>query len=1243
MPRRSPKRKPAPAPSLLKHLIAIVVVLLVAGCGGGGCGGGCSSCGGVTPLAGGFNVDKRIENAGSARVTSAGLDFIAQNLGTLAKGLLGGMGGGGTIKFEVPQSSGNAGPLSYTLCPNGSDPNGNPALCTAEIDISNAKLTIDPQAPYDIHIKGTIPIRVQDLQLQANLAICKPTLNIALNGNGACPGGNFADIPLDVDIAIHTDQNQQHTARFGYSKIEINTVINDNDVKAALQNDLEICGKMSCDALCCITDPCTCALAAVLDIQAIKNAVVGAIIPTLKSTLADQISQQLCQKSNPAVDPACPTGTNDVDGVCRYGSDSNAECASIMLGTDGHMNLGALLASISPGTTGGLDFLFAAGGPGKSTHNPPNSWGDVDPVAAADGKKGVTLGLFGGAEPTPLSKCIRLSDLAIPSNIPIPDELFQNTIADWPADVPGPHLGFALSERFANYAMSSLYNSGLLCIGVSSENVGQLNSGLLSLLAKSSADLGIQREPQQVAIVIRPSTPPAVTFGNGTDPKADPLLRVKLNQAAFDFYIFSLDRFVRFMTATFDLDVPVNIAVTPDGLLPQIKKLGVTNGKVTNSALIRENPDEVAAALGSVIEGFAGQAVGAGLKPVDINSSLSGLGLKLIIPESVEGKGSPGLRKLTKDSDNYLGLFASFGLADAQPKVISADTSARLLHKNVDPEGLSIHTMRADNAPTLDLRLSSQLDDGTRAIEYSYRVDQGFWHPFTRERDLTVRDEWLRVQGKHAIEVRARVVGDAMSLDPTPARVEVIVDVDAPVITLGKVEAGKAKLSVRDRVSEDRAMVRVKLDDNAWSDWQIASSFQDVAVGDATTLFIEAKDEEGNIATAQQALIRGRAEAAAAGCGCTVAGDDQAPRGMVWLLGAALAGIGARFFGRRKAEKRAPSPSTAKARRTLGAAARPLAFPAVTLALASTWAGCNCGVETTPAGTSTTGGCATCQTLEAGLIGAYTSTAVSGSTIWVAGYSEADWNNGNTYGDLVVGKWNDKDKKVDWEQVDGVPEEPKPDPKSYNVDGFRGARPSPATTSASGRRSPSTAPATPPSPTTTARTTRSSSPSTTARRGRSRRSRARPAPTSVATPSCSARTAASSWRTRPSRPAATTAPPSPRCASPRARPTSPGWSRGRSKTPPFPRTPRAAPRSAPAARHASPTPSAARPRSPAAIRRAARATPASISAAARPAPPSSTPTRSTPTPTRSATTSAWPPIRRAAWASPTTIAPRATW
>src|SRR5512141_423113 len=97
MPSTRNKKRAAPAAVLLKHLVAIVAVLIVAGCSGGGCGGGgCSSCGGVTPLANGFTPAKRIENAGSVRLTQSGLGFLQSNLATLAQGFLASSGTGGT-------------------------------------------------------------------------------------------------------------------------------------------------------------------------------------------------------------------------------------------------------------------------------------------------------------------------------------------------------------------------------------------------------------------------------------------------------------------------------------------------------------------------------------------------------------------------------------------------------------------------------------------------------------------------------------------------------------------------------------------------------------------------------------------------------------------------------------------------------------------------------------------------------------------------------------------------------------------------------------------------------------------------------------------------------------------------------------------------------------------------------------------------------------------------------------------
>src|SRR5262249_2746034 len=152
-------------------------------------------------------------------------------------------------------------------------------------------------------------------------------------------------------------------------------------------------------------------------LNGVSGLIIGTVTSQLISTLQTQIDDQLCQKATPMV--PCPGGTTpDSSMICRYNNDPNKACASILVGTDGHINPGGLLAQISAGTQGGMDFLFAAGGPSKNPSSPPLSWGDLDPV-----KGGASLGLFGGAEPNPLSKCVPMSQLAVPSGIPIPNEL----------------------------------------------------------------------------------------------------------------------------------------------------------------------------------------------------------------------------------------------------------------------------------------------------------------------------------------------------------------------------------------------------------------------------------------------------------------------------------------------------------------------------------------------------------------------------------------------------------------------------------------------------------------------------------------------------------------------------------------------------------------------------------------------------------------------------------------------------
>lgn len=1006
-------------------LVAILVVWFV-GCAGGGSGCSGCSCGGITPLPEGFNTEKRIENAASVRITDSGITFLEDNIGALAAQFLGanGSGASGVITFPIPESTSDIkDPIfgakigEFTVCPGGADEQNN--KCIFEVDIANADLDITPQAGHHIRVTGPLPVRLQNLPIDYELLI-SGNVAVAVNGNGQCgEGQTFGNVDIDVLVSIEIDEDTMH-ARYGYSHIRIPTLSVNED---QISDNAEFCGGGLDDAL----------------LGALKGFLFPLFAGGLIDSLGGQLEQALCQPANLMLDPPCPVGTVNVDGVCRYGDSSDAECASILLGLDGNIDLGTFLSSFSPGTRGALDFLFSAGGHTERDDQSGFAWGDLNPV-----NSGISLGFYGGTEPTPISGCVPAVPVTLPSAIPIPNEMLANSVTDWPEEIPGPHFGFALSERFTNYGLAQAYNSGALCLGITGDTIPELSTALIAvgIGASSMSELTRLKQPGQVAIVVRPQSPPNVTVGNGTDIVTDPLLRLRMDQLGFDFYVWSHDRFVRALTATFDVEIPLNLEVTPDGLQPVIEELLVDNGVVTNSQLVREDPDKIAGALQGLLGSMVGSLLGDSFPAIDLNAQLSSLGIKLEIPATIEGQGSPGLRKLTSGADNFLGIFASMELADGQPMM--SVTQADVIAEDVDAEGLFVKTYDGTNGPRFTVQFGSNLDTGAHAVEYQYKVDNQPWHPFTRDRIVTVDDDWLRVQTKHTIYVRSRLVGQPFSLDSEPVALEVRVDAMPPAIAVVESATGEVAVDVQDAVSDrEDTKVRVRLGTSdgdtvkwlAWSAWVDASDVASFLPDYADMVEVEAVDEEGNIGTVTQALIRGRGQGG--DCQCTTPGA-AAPQGGRYGLLALLLGVV--VVGRRKLRSGRKKGSNVKrdGLRRLPARAR-LTLAGLAVLVAGSTSGCSCGEDAvTPAPT----GCrerGDCDVLYPGLIGSYTSADVSPSgELWVSGYVEANWEDAWTYGDLVVGKWDGE--RVDWIAADGVPSEPPVDVQLYDPTGFRGGQ-----------------------------------------------------------------------------------------------------------------------------------------------------------------------------------------------------------
>ncbi len=997
-------------PRWMKHLLGILGVLTVAACSGTS---SCSSCG-MTPLPDGFPKSDRIENAASARITDSGFNFISTHIADLAGTLLGSQGSsqGGVVSFPIPESQTSGTGYDMTICQGGPDTAS--GKCIAEIDIGHAQLAVTSGSPHDILASGPVPIRLKNLPLNGTVLGFIPvntTAALSGGGNNDCDPStmSFMNVNVTIDISIEVERDASHTSREGYSKLKVMGVNIDQN---QLVSGMHFCGGgLTASAL---------------------NALKGLLGPTLIGGFTGQISQtvsdQLCLKSDATKTPPCPDGSTDSNGTCMY---ADGSCVSMMLGMDGHMDLGAALSSFSPGTSGGLDILFAVGGAGARTDDPSQGWGDLNPIA-----NGATLGMFGGALPKPVSNCVTPVPLDLPTGIPIPNELMGNTLPGWTGD--GPHVGFALSERFLNHAMKAAYNSGVLCIGVSTEQVAQLSTGLFSLLVPSIKFLTYQKAAAPIALVVRPQQPPTITVGNGTDMNADPLLDVKLDKAMFDFYAWSTDRFIRIFTAQFDLRIPVNLEVTADGkLLPKLDKIYVENAVVTNSGLLKEQPTAIASALADVIQGMAGQFLGT-LSPIDVSSSLASMGLTLNLQQQ-------GIRKLNKGQDNFLGIFAAFGIASSTTS-LHTHTQINGFTKSTPADGFRLATISPSNQPKVVVHASSTDDYGSNRVEYAWKLDKGFWHPWTTDRELVVDDPFLRIQGHHEVAIKSRLVGQPATEDTTPATVQVTIDVEPPVVKLARAGAGETKVEAWDLVSpDDRLQMRYRFDDGAPTQWQALTPASTIAwASDARKVVVDVKDEEGNIGSTSQALIRGRpdkslASGASSACGCSVPGSSSSGAG----LGGLGAVLGALAMAIRMRGRRRPFESSSAVRSIGGFIAS-----ATVLAISGSWTGCSCGDSSstapppqdqpdaggTPSGQCGTEGNEPCIVLEPGLVGSYTSAAAAADgTIWVSGYNEADWENGVVYGDLVVGKWNPTTQKMDWESVDGVPSSPEPDSTTYDV------------------------------------------------------------------------------------------------------------------------------------------------------------------------------------------------------------------
>ena len=408
-----------------RQALVVVLFLLIASCSGSGCSG-CTSCG-IQPIAGGFNPADTITNAASVRVTKNGLDFLSTNIPGLASKLLGsssGDAGVGVIDFDVPNTSTSVVGQTLNICPNGANPGGTPPICVAEINLGGAALAINSVTPDAIQLSGTIPVRIQDILVTGSVIILgNITIDLAVGSNLSCNTGrggvssgvDYQPFPISVTLPLVAETL---APRVGYMKVDTTNATANVTITSS-------------DIIACCTDTGL--------LGDICNGLLGVLTGTIASDIGNEINgvvineiqSQLCTKANSALNPACPIGSHpdtedggapplpsDGGSVsepdCVYDTPDSGICVPTELGLEGHIDLGSLLQSISPGASGPIDFVLAAngnmipapGGAADQNGNTPN---------------GITVGMLGGGLPSPQSHCVPAAANPAPSGLVDPE------------------------------------------------------------------------------------------------------------------------------------------------------------------------------------------------------------------------------------------------------------------------------------------------------------------------------------------------------------------------------------------------------------------------------------------------------------------------------------------------------------------------------------------------------------------------------------------------------------------------------------------------------------------------------------------------------------------------------------------------------------------------------------------------------------------------------------------------------
>lgn len=666
------------------------------------------------------------------------------------------------------------GGLTFDIPPTGCT-GGNQKLCCGSTKCS-ATMTISsvdmtPTPKSTLKLNLRAGVKTSKIQFEQNIYLGWVTCDVEFDS--AKSGNKTLGLQADMNLLVNASNNNKLEIKRG------TTTLTDFD-----SGDINISGKWYCT-------------------------VINWLKSLFKSIIETEISKML---------------DDTVDGMLK----------ELPLGQEGRIDIGSLMSTFSPSTTGKMDMFVWAGGHAQA-ENSGMSVGMMSGFRAAQHNICVPNCEISGA------KCSKPAKTAIkwsPS--------FTGNVR--PHDKKAFDVGIGVHRQALNEAVYAMYSAGGLCLDVGTDTVSQLSSSTFAAFLPSLNRL-TENQNTPLVLAIRPRQPPTVELGAGTWTKGtdgkpvikEPLLKVKAKNFAIDLYVLIDERMVRLFTILTDLEVPALIyADTKGDLQPMIGDLkkALTNTRLENYDLMAEDPKVIVTLLPTIIALASSQLTGA-IDPIAL-PDLSGI--KLILDD----------QSITSvDNKTMLAIYAKLGITKTSPMMPSPVPP---VETRVEIETLAIPPTDAFRmgpgfdpwgGPKVVLRVDTDVppEHAGKEVMIAYRIDGGFYRAWTTGPRLVIQDPAFWLQGAHTVEVMARVKGDHRTLDPTPAKVRVVIDTVPPKVKLVRTRDG-VWAEVEDLVSKGEDLTY------SWSvDGQPYSAFgsqRELQVPAGAEVAVRVRDEVGN-------------------------------------------------------------------------------------------------------------------------------------------------------------------------------------------------------------------------------------------------------------------------------------------------------------------------------------------------------------------------------------------------------------